>query len=203
MLAMLVPLLVHCRGERAESRPSTASSAPPPVATTRKPVTIQANGAEFATIAENAGVVEIQYAGHTLRGEMRDSGKRKYTRDGGSVMYEIKPAEEGDGFKLRLFDGALRWKVKVTPEKIKISDNEDNDKAFELKPRAGDRTKVFAPEGVELGNIRGSDVENAAGKTLFTIAGDQPSGAFGVLLMERIPQEEKLILIAELRTRNR
>ena len=118
-------------------------------------------------------------------------------------MYEVKPDDDSEGFKLRLFDGALRWKVKVTTEKIKISDNEQNDKPFELKPKDGGRTKVVAPGDVELGNVRGANVENAASKTLFTIDGDSASGAFGVLLMERIPLEEQLMLIAELRSRGR
>ena len=157
----------------------------------------------MATLSESDGTIEITYGGHTLRGDSRDSGKRKYTRDGGgNVMYEVKPAEESDGFKLRLFDGTLRWKVKVT-DKIKISDNNENDKPFELKPREGGRTKVVAPGDVEIGNVRADGIENAAGKTLFKVEGAAPSAACGVLLLDKIPQEEQLILVAELRSRGK
>jgi hypothetical protein len=119
--------------------------------------------------------------------------------------YEIKANE--NGFKLRTADGKLLWKVKITPDKIKISDNEENDNPFELKAREGDRTKVFGPDGKELGNVRFDgkkiEVENAAGQTLTTIPASKPSAAYGVLLCERIPKAEKDLLIAEILARGR
>ena len=140
-----------------------------------------------------------------LRGEPRDSGKRKYTIDGGAVTYEVKSGE--GGFKLRTADGKLRWKVKIAPEKIKISDNEENNNPFELKVRDGDRTKVVAPGDRELGNVRFADakteVENTAGITQYRVDDPKPSGAFGVLLLDAIPSTERAILLAEILSRGR
>jgi hypothetical protein len=143
-----------------------------------------------------------------LRGEPRDNGKRKYSLGGGAVTYEVKPDSDSDGFKLRTADGKLRWKVKVTPEKIKISDNEQNDRPFELKAREGDRVKVFAPVDREVGNVRFdraasiTEVEDASGKTLFRVDKTTKSGAYGVLLLD-IPQMERAILLAEIMSRGR
>src|SRR5215212_4754859 len=124
-----------------EPAPQTAEGpSQPPVA-----------GVPNVTISGNT--VDIAYGAQKLHGEQRDTGKRKYTVDGSVVKYEVKPNDEG-GFKLRTADGKLLWKVKVTPEKIKISDNEENNNPFELKVRDGDRVKVVAPGEKELGNVR-------------------------------------------------
>jgi hypothetical protein len=137
-----------------------------------------------------------------LRGTPRETGKRKYSIGSSPVMFEVKPGDD-DGFKLRMADGKLRWKVKVSADKIKISDNEQNANAFELKPREGGRVKVEAPGGRELGNVRGNDVEDASGKKLFTVEGPAGSAAYGVLLLDGIPDTQRYILIAELLGRKR
>ena len=120
---------------------------------------------------------------------------------------EIEVKSNDNGFKLRTPDGTLLWKAKITDDKIKISDNEENENPFELKAREGNRTKVFGPDGNELGNVRFDgakiEVENAAGQTLATIPASKPSAAYGVLLCERIPKQEKDILIAEILARGR
>ena len=119
--------------------------------------------------------------------------------------YEIKSND--NGFKLRTADGKLLWKVKITDDKIKVSNNEENENPFELKAREGNRTKVFAPGDQELGNVRfdGSkiEVENAVGKTLTTIPATRPSAAYGLLLCEGIPQDQRDLLIAEILARGR
>jgi hypothetical protein len=211
--ATLILLLASC-GERAE--PEQAQSAATPASTAAAPapfVVRDADGAEVLSVFEtNNQVVQISFteAGqrHELRGEPRDNGKRKYSMDGGPVTYEVKPDSDSDGFKLRTADGKLRWKVKVTPEKIKISDNEQNDRPFELKAREGDRVKLFAPVDREAGNVRfdrpasKTHVEDAAGKTLFRVDKTTKSGAYGVLLFD-IPQTERAILLAEILSRGR
>lgn len=118
------------------------------------------------------------------------------------MAFDVKPGD-GDGFKLRRADGSLRWKVKVTDDKIKISDNEQNQNPFELKLREGDRIKVVAPGDRRLGDVRGARVENAAGTVVYTIEGHPGSAACGVLLLDSIPPEERAILLAELLSRGR
>ncbi|HEX6083170.1 MAG TPA: hypothetical protein VF266_01515 [Thermoanaerobaculia bacterium] len=119
--------------------------------------------------------------------------------------YEIKSND--NGFKLRTSDGTLLWKVRISEDKIKVSNNEENANAFELKAREGDRTKVFAPGDQELGNVRFDgakiEVENAVGKTLTTIPATRPSAAYGLLLCEGIPPDQRDLLIAEIIARGR
>jgi len=226
MAALLLPLAA-CRGEHAEpaeeraatpvastgSTASTGSSAvSPPPGTAPLAVTVKrAGGAELLTVKETDGIVDIALTGaagkQSVRGEPRDSGKRKYHVGDAAVSFEVKPNEEG-GFKLRTADGKLRWKVKITAEKIKISDNEQNDRPFELKAREGDRVKVFAPVDRAVGNVRfdrpasKTEVEDAAGKTLFRVEKTTKSGAYGVLLLD-IPPTERAILLAEIMSRGR
>jgi hypothetical protein len=186
---------------------TASSSAAAPAAAAAGTVTVRdAAGAEVVTVREQAdGSVEIAFVAdggkHTLNGARRDTGKRKYAIGGGPLMFEVKPGDSG--FKLRMADGTLRWKVKLAPEKIKVSDNEQNANPYELKMRDGDRTKVVAPGDRELGNVRfdrassKSQVDDAASKTLFVVEGKQ-SAAYGVLLLDAIPPPQRYILLAEL-----
>lgn len=200
LIAMLATLsLLACNRENG----GQASAGPAPSSS----ITVRANdAAEVLTIANAGDTIDIAAGAQKLRGETRDSGKRKYSVDGGPVSYEIKPNEEG-GFKLRTADGRLLWKVKVSAEKIKISNNEENKDPFELKVREGNRVKVVAPGEKELGNVRFDgakiEVENAAGQTQFEVASTTPSGAYGVLLLDAIPQQERAILVAEILARGR
>lgn len=220
-IAVLIPLLANCGGRSEEvelaaleaksPRPAAAvSSTAPAAAASSAPVIVRAaDGAEVLSVSIDGASIGISLTEgaqkHQLRGEPRDSGKRKYTIDGGAVTYEVKPGE--GGFKLRTADGKLRWKVKIAPEKIKISDNEENNNPFELKVRDGDRTKVVAPGDRELGNVRfaaaKTEVENAAGITQYRVDDPKPSGAFGVLLLDAIPSTERAILLAEILSRGR
>lgn len=216
---MVSLLFAGCRRAR-EERPavSSAAAAPAVARTTTEAaapaaVTVRgAGGADVVTIGGSGGVVAISWEEwgqkHTLRGDPRDSGKRKYGIDSGPVAYEVKPGDDG-GFKLRTEGGSLLWKVKVSGEKIKISNNEQNDQPFELKVREKGRFKVVAPGDRELGNVRFDEgasrveVENAAGQKQFEIATSASSAGYGVLLLDKIPSAERFILLAELLRRGR
>ena len=190
VLPIALTLLLACRGEHVEEV-ERAASAP------SSSKILRPDGTEAVSISESSGTVEIRFAGKTIHGWMRDSGKRKYENDAGTVLFEVKPGDEG--FKLRTEDGKLRWKVKIKDAKVKVSDNEENNNPFELKAREGDRVKVVAPGDRELGNVRGKNVEDASGKTLYVV--DAPSAAYGVLLLDSIPEVERYILVAELLSR--
>ena len=223
-IAVLIPLLAGCGGAerdsaelaaleaKAGSPVGTSPAAAPAAATSSAsaPVIVRgADGAEVMTVRLDGSAVDLSItdAGQKieLRGEARDTGKRKYSIGGAAVSYEVKSSE--GGFKLRTADGKLRWKVKITPEKIKISDNEENNNPFELKVREGDRVKVVAPGDRELGNVRFAaakiEVEGAGGVTRFRIDNPKPAGAFGVLLLDTIPATERAILLAEIFSRGR
>ncbi|GER59472.1 hypothetical protein [Patiriisocius marinus] len=69
--------------------------------------------------------------GEDYTSEMTKSDKKKYKDTSGNVVYEVK--YKSDGFKLRTANSDLLWKVKLYPEKIKISDNEENEHPYEIK----------------------------------------------------------------------
>ena len=225
MTAALILLLAACRGEHTEveettaaetARPAPAAASSSAQAPAQQGATIvrRADGTELLSFSESDDeTVELSFTENgtkrSLRGESRESGKRKYQLDGGPVLFEVKPDDDSDGFKLRNADGSLRWKVKIAPEKIKISDNEQNANPFELKVRDGGRFKVVAPGDRELGNVRFDkaaskiEVETAGGNTLFVVEGSQSSGAYGVLLLDRIPEVQRYIVLAEILSRGR
>jgi len=216
---MLILLLAAC-GERVETvqpqaretaapAASTQASAPAAGATTVR----GADGSELLLIHASGQGVEVTFLENgtkrTLRGETQESGKRKYSVDGGAVVFEVKPDDDSEGFKVRTPDGRLLWKVKLTPEKIKISDNEENNNPFELKMREGDRLKVVAPGDREVGNVRfdraatKTEIESAGGVTKFVVEGSRPSRAYGVLLLDSIPEVQRYIIAAEILSRGR
>ena len=186
--------LAACRGEHVE-RPAATQPSSSKI--------LRADGAEALTITQSSETVEIRFtengAPRSIRGTTKDSGKRKYQNEAGAVLFEIKPSDDDDGFKLRTEDGKLRWKIKIKDAKVKVSDNEENNNPFELKARDGDRVKVVAPGDRELGNVRAGRVEDASGKTLYVV--DASRGAYGVLLLDSIPEVERYILVAELLAR--
>lgn len=207
---MVLLLLVSCGGERVEQTQTPAPAAPPPAAPAAAASAPSAS--QLTSVQEESdGTVLIAFtedgAARSLVGDKRSTGKRKYRLGQGEIVYEIKPAEEGEGFKLRTPDGKLRWKVKVAPDKIKISDNEENQNPFELKVKDANRVKVVAPGDRELGNVRFAsnriEVETAGGRTIFTKDAAKPGGAYGVLLCDAIPAHERYILVAELLSRGK
>lgn len=199
-------MLASCGGEHADVGRASARPAPAPAD--------QGGGLKpalhFGSISEESGAVTIAYSENgevrQLYGDPKETGKRKYTLGDGPVLYEIKPGDDS-GFKLRNPDGSLRWKVKVSADKIKISNNEQNENPYELKVRDGNRVKVVAPGDKELGNVRYADgrltVEDPTGRVVFATNAPKPSGAYGVLLLDGIPERERYILAAEILSRGR
>ena len=175
--AALVVLFVSCHKEPEGHVASIAEVKAPD---TGRVAGFSTQGGAQYQFQQQGERVEVAYSGGKLVGEPRESGKRKYRRDSGPVIYEVKPNE--NGFKLRTPDGKLRWKVKISPEKIKISDNEENQNPFELKRRDNGELKVVAPGEREIGRITGT-------------------AAQGVMLIDSIPEVERYILMAELMAR--
>jgi hypothetical protein len=205
----------HSEAAREEaskaSTPTRASSVTPAPAAAGIVTVRKGDGSELLTIRNGAGGrVDIELvadgARRVLRGEEKESGKRKYRIGDDPVLLEAKPSD-GGGFKVRMPDGTLRWKVKIGADKIKVSDNEENRNPFELEPKGNERTKVKAADGHELGSVRfdsrasRSTVEDASGKALYTIDGAHPSPAYGVLLLDSIPETQRYVILAEILAR--
>ena len=157
---------------------------------------------EFKPGGENVKI-EFTTSGQAkvLHGDIRDSGKRKYTLEGGSMVAEVKPGD--DGFKVRTPDGRLLWKVKISEGKIKISNNEENKNPFVLSIKENDRVKILRDE-TEIGAVKfyrdrqRVEVKDTAQKELYQSNTDRYSAMYGVLMMDQIPDAERYIIMAEI-----
>ena len=145
------------------------------------------------------GIGTARYAGAT-RGDKRD-----WRDPSGKPFVEVKATEKG--FKLRSPDGkTLLWKVKFDADKIKISDNEENKNAYELKIK-DDKVKVVDGADAALGEVKyhadskKAKVKDASGAERFSADAPQPSAAYGVLLLTAIPEPQRAILLAEILAR--
>jgi hypothetical protein len=192
----LVLLIAAC-GQPAEEVEQTRESAPAPTATEATgvsasqaaPIAVTTNdGRRVIEVASSGSDLTVTYEGGVLHGR-RKGEKRKYE------SVEVKYGETG-GFKVRTLDGKLLWKVKVTPEKIKVSDNEENANPFELKFKE-EKVKVYAPGDRLLGEVRvrGDHVE--VGDKL-RAAGTNAAAFYGVALLDAVPPRERAVIFAEL-----
>ena len=152
----------------------------------------------------DGGNIKLEYGGKVVRSELKGD-KRKYFYEAGSQIAEVK-TKDADGFKVRTTDGKLLWKIKIADDKIKISDNEENQNPFEIKMK-DDGAKVEFNE-TKLGEVKfykdrqKVKVKDANDKELFDSNTDKYSVAYGVLLLDKIPEELRFIIIGELVSRN-
>jgi hypothetical protein len=166
-----------------------------------------AGGSKSFTIVEKGNTIEIVLPGGVrLLGEPAGE-KRKYRRGaGGPPVCEVKPGDAG--FKLRTTDGKLLWKVKLADDKIKVSDNEENANPYSIKTKYPDKAKVVDAAEKELAEVRfGPDktkVKGADGAELWECRSPRRrTASFGVLVLEKIPEEHRAILMAEILARRR
>lgn len=187
-------------GPAASAPPAAPTPAPAPV------VVRSAGGSKSFTVTEKGGTLEILLpTGARLVGTPAGE-KRKYRREpGGQLVCEVKPGD--GGFKLRTSDGLLLWKVKIAEDKIKVSDNEENRDPWSLKTKYADKVKVVDASEKEIAEVRFSPektkVKGADGMELWESRGGRRSAAFGVLVLDRVPEEHRAILMAEILARRR
>lgn len=182
---------------------ATPVSAPDP----NTVVVRSAGGSKSITVVEKGNALEIVLPnGDRLVGDPKGD-KRKYRRaPGGPQVLEVKAGD--GGFKLRTTDGKLLWKVKIAEDKIKVSDNEENANPWSLKTKYEDKVKVVDASEKEIAEVRfypdKTKVKSAAGAELWECASPRRrSAAFGVLALDRIPEEHRAILMAEILARRR
>ena len=164
-------------------------------------------GSKSITVVEKGNALEIVLPnGDRLVGDPKGD-KRKYRRaSGGPQLLEVKAGD--GGFKLRTTDGKLLWKVKIDTDKIKVSDNEENANPWSLKTKYEDKVKVVDASEKEIAEVRfypdKTKVKSAAGVELWECASPRRrSAAFGVLALDRIPEEHRAVLMAEILARRR
>lgn len=205
VLLLLCTFLLACR---SSSTQPTKPQSDNPNSTTSYTTKVKIKTPDDKDVVEikiGSNDTKIEYNGKVVRGEMKDSDKRKYVVEGSGQIAEVK-MKDADGFKVRTNDGKLLWKIKISDSKIKISDNEENQNAFELVKRE-DGAKVEQNEK-KFGEVKfykdrqKVKVKDASDKELFDSNTDRYSVAYGVLLLDKIPEELRYIIIAELLARN-
>ena len=146
---------------------------------------------------EQGESISLTFGDESLFRVCNSQDKCKYRNRDGMNRYEIKYSEQG--FKLRTETGELIWKIKFTEDKIKLARNEEMDDAIEIKSNAG--TAKISQDGEEIGRVDfGSGsipvlAEGPGGKVFIT--GPERQMASGILILEDIPVDQKLILFAE------
>lgn len=224
-IAAVLVLGACARDENASSNvtfssatpPSSPGSAPDLAPSAAPSTTVSSTNAARSVSGSDAVAIEISTeprielvtdgVRQTLLSELRDSGKRKYYDETRTQVAEVKFSESG--FKVRTADGKLLWKVKISDEKIRVSDNEENLSPWVLKTGYPDKAKILDPSETELGEVRfarGSGpgrIRGTAGEELWTVDGSERPASWGVLLIDRIPRVHQTIIIAELLARGR
>lgn len=136
--------------------------------------------------------------GLVLKARDLDANPRIYKDSVDSLGLEVKAKEES--FKVFDLEGGLRWKVKFTEGKIKVSDNEENVDPYELKFKEGKVKVVY--RGDELGSVKlyGDQVKvkDWEGRMQYSIRTPFISASYGLLLCGHIPQRERYVLMAEI-----
>lgn len=207
---LIAAFSIGCRQSSNEQKTSSTPSSNAPNSQTTKDYAVKVkiktpDDKPVVEVKFDGSDTKLEYNGKVLRGDMKDSEKRKYSFEGGNQIAEVK-AKDADGFKVRTPDGKLLWKVKITPDKIKISDNEENQNAYELVKKP-DGAKVEQNEQ-KLGEVKfykdrqKIKVKNAADAEIFDGNTDKYSVGYGVLLLDKIPEEMRYIILAELLARN-
>lgn len=181
LAALLIAACGQDRNDTASAAPQAASAAPAaPAARAGTLVASDANGQPALVVQLDGGHVEVGLAGgERLVGEQKGDKRRWRRASDGRAVAEVKARD--DDFKLRTPDGALLWKVKLSDDKIRISDNEENERPFVLKTRYDDKAKALAQDESELGEVRfyadRSKVKDGGGAERYAIDGARRSAA--------------------------
>lgn len=170
--------------------------------------------------AENKNVLVIKrYADHdkielerpnglfVMKARSNKEGSRKYKESSDNESEKELVAEvksKPDSFKLFDKNNKLLWKVKIHENKIKISDNENNENAFEITKVDATRCKVKDRKSNLLGDVKYYDknsklkVKNDANKEILITKDSKNIFAPGAILFEEIPVEFRTIIISEM-----
>lgn len=149
----------------------------------------------IASVSISGSDISIEARNQNMTGVVKKD-KRKYYR-GSSLNYVIKFSD--DGFKLRDHNEDMLWKVKYYEDKIKISNNEEMNNAYEVKMREAGKIKLERNESTITDFHISTDKESwvsIEGK--YKIKGFGLSLASGVVLIPDLKDDEKAIIMAEL-----
>lgn len=148
----------------------------------------------ITSLSENETSITVN--NRNITGRLSKNEKTKYYNESGDVIAEVKYKETG--FKLRKPDGTLLWKIKVKENKVKVSDNAENQNPYEIKKKEGGY-KVKRMEQ-EYGKVTfdGNHVKVKSKSGTYKLESNIDSYAYGVLSIDEIPAEHRMIIVAEL-----
>lgn len=199
----LILLLLVCICSACESGSTTKAISAPQVARETPAETnslhiLTRNGEELGSIRAEGTTQYLSLNGTSLTGVLKGV-KRKYQRNN-QVVAEVK-SSDAEAFKLRNPDGSLRWKIKLYEDRVKISDNEENLNPYQIRTSEG-KFKLKDAEGQEIGRIvqEGEQVLITSEQHQFMLKAPYRM-SYGVLLIPEMPQQDQLILLAELQDR--
>jgi uncharacterized protein YcfL len=186
--------------QQTTSDSATTTNTQSNTSTTNQKISIQNHeGKEAISLDISPKEVIIKYdeGRKTITGEAKNSEKTKYYNEKGDILAEVKYKEEG--FKLKSTDEKLLWKVKFKENKIKISDNEEGENPFEIKhyPDNGKFKAKSADKQWSEAKFK-DGVITIQGTQIYKITAKENAGAYTILGLNLIPEEHRLILMAEL-----
>lgn len=134
--------------------------------------------------------------------KVSSSGKSKYKTEDKKVVCVVK--SKTDSFKLSNESGNLLWKVKIKPQKIQVSNNEEGNNPFVVKFKSAEKAKVFDNNSKQIGKVKFySDkgklkVKDSSGNELFSCKASKLHPSAGILMFNSIPFEQRAAIITEL-----
>ncbi len=186
----------------------THAESPPPAANPAVTVKIDsADGKTHWAITRDGDSVDIDLGSYHLVGKAKGEKRYYHRKDNGKAVVEVK---SGDGsFKLKAPDDKLLRKVKLDERKLKVADNEENAKPYVVKTDDSAKAKVLDPAEQEIGEVKFDDakgrhkLKDAKGAERYTVDNGKRAWSYGVLLMDGIPEDQRLVIVAELLARGR
>jgi hypothetical protein len=207
LLAMSVIAVFSCTGNQNQKPNNPSENKKSHFAETANTAAVKdinvksADGLETGVIQiPDENNVSIKYGSRVLFGE-RKGDKFYYTSNDPDFQPCISKSKENT-VKIKKNDGTLIWKVKIKESKITISDNEENNNAYELKINP-EKIKV-EKDGTEIGKVvyysdkHELKLKNADNSEVYSIPEDSLNVKYGVLLCKEIPFHYQLLIMAEL-----
>lgn len=121
----------------------------------------------------------------------------KYLNHLGDILAYIR--YEPDAILCYNADKKLAWKINILSDKIQLSDNAENNNPFEIRLADNGAYKVFSNNNKQIGEVVCKQgVLTARGNRRFETFLKANHPAFGLLLLNDIPEEWRMIVMAEL-----
>ncbi|MEM9857910.1 MAG: hypothetical protein AAF843_11155 [Bacteroidota bacterium] len=185
--------------DTAESETSEISNSSTESASVSKNLSYSINSIANEKIAEisiSGEELIISLTSEKLFGILKKADKRKYFDQNDQLRYTVKYKQ--DGFKLNAQDESLRWKIKLFDDHLKISNNNEMAGSYRIGFSRSNKMKV-KKDDLEVATLRVKEGDTFITiKDKYNLRNFGNSLALGILLIDSIPENEKIILCAEL-----